>query len=122
MKTLLEYLINGHAGEINDDGFAVGDILSYDAGYNMILPHFLRVIELNKTGKSCKVEELENELVSGSYNGGGKVVPRTDKKGKPLDKQYRIQMSSYYHKPFIKVDKHEAYLWDGKPETIDMND
>lgn len=88
-----------------------GTILFYDTGWNRSLPNWCRVISLTKSRKSCIVEFLGYELVSGTYNGYGECMPKLDEPGTISKHKYRISKDNRY----VKIGDHYAYIWNGKP-------
>jgi hypothetical protein len=101
---------------ISELGFHVGDIVVWDAGWSMILPHFARIISMTRC--TAKAEELSTcAAPADKYGQMGHVVPssptghiitlRTHKNG-----GLHTQGSS----------GHSVYKWDGKPAMYDYMD
>lgn len=96
--------------------FNPGDILLYDAGYSMLLPHFAIVESITPSGKSVRIRELATEFVPDDrYGQTGYKTPTQNVSGK----QKTCRLTKYGQ---VKIDSHYARLWDGRPARYDSMD
>lgn len=95
-----------------EDGFNVGEIVTWDAGWSMILPHFGRITR--RTPAMIVVKELCQHRDSDRYGQTGTCVPIDTGTGRI----YRARLGKYG----FKVDGHYAHVWGGEPLTFDFMD
>lgn len=101
----------------NVNDIKVGDILVYDVGYSMILPHFLRVDSVTPSGKSIRVYPIgeDFEATDGGY---GQVGYKTPIPEKVIGPRRTIRVGKWGP----RIDGHLCRLWNGKPCTYDSMD
>lgn len=95
----------------------VGDVLVTTGGYSMLLVHFYKITKA--TGKSFKVRELKQKIVSGNGMQGKCVAIRNEFID---DKEIQCRIVTRGSKAHVKIDDHYAKLWDGEPEYFDHLD
>lgn len=103
----------------NDMGIKVGDIFYASWGYDQTNVDWYKVIDVTKTGKSVKLQEIEGKITSdGGLSMSGKSTPVINKikKGeKPITKKIK----TYSNEPMIQLKSYKfAYKWDGKPKRV----
>lgn len=97
-----------------------GDILEYNVGYSMILPHFVVIEGFTPSGKSAYVRELKADFEPADppYNQRGWKTPTNIRIGER--KTCRVKNTSYG--PCVKIDGHGAWPWNGEPAEYDSMD
>lgn len=88
----------------------VGDFIYITYNYNACIPVFYKIIR--KSGKATfYIQEYEKTLSSGFYNSpaGYEVIPNEKQPRGSETKQVRSRNG------VVKIDKHIACKWDGKP-------
>ena len=101
--------------------FNVNDILVCTYGYNCRLVSFYKVVDKTKSGKSIKIKQLGEKVVSHDGYGQAGFVKPTDEfiSDKVLTK--RIYEGSW--KPYVKIDDHRyGYKWEGNEVAFDSYD
>lgn len=102
-----------------ESNFKIGDILIWNTGYSMILPHFGKVVGFTPSGKSVRVVELGSTLINDDgYGQQGHKIPTNNIVSGA--KAYRLK--KYMDREYAMIDKHIASKWDGKPAWYDMLD
>ena len=103
------------------ESVSVGDIFCYSWGYSMTLVNFYQVVELTKSGKSCKVREVAQKTVSGDAGYQGKVVAIKDQYIAETSGLKRLKFSKGYPTLFNE-DHGRAYKWNGEPMNFNKMD
>ena len=102
--------------------FEVNDVIVSVFGYNCRLVNFYRVIGKTKSGKSVKIQQLKENIVShDGYGQAGFVRPSdelTDEKPMTVRTQVNIFGDDY-----VKINNHKyGYKWDGSNVAFDTYD
>ena len=97
------------------------DIIVCNFGYNCHLVNFYKVVGVTKSGKSVKIKQLKEKVVShDGYGQAGLVVPSDEFNSEKVLTR-KIQEGSW--KPYIKVEDYMyGYKWDGKEVAFDSYD
>lgn len=98
------------------DRIEIGDIIEWDSGYTMILPHFGRVDGFTPSGKSVYLTMLDNQIVEDDgYGQSGTVIPGCET---GQSQTCRIDPDGN----LVYVNHRIAHKWDGQPATFDTYD
>lgn len=101
--------------------FNVNDIIVCNFGYNCHLVNFYKVVGVTKSGKSVKVRQLKEKVVSHDGCGQAGLVVPSDEFNSEKVLTRKIQEGSW--KPYIKVEDYMyGYKWDGKEVAFDSYD
>lgn len=97
-----------------------GDILKYDVGYSMVLPHFVVIEGFTASGKSAYVRELSMkfEPADPPYNQRGWKTPTSERIGDRMT--CRVVHGTYGD--YVRVNGHAAFSWNGEPAMYDSMD
>lgn len=96
----------------------VGDIIMWDTGYSMVLPHFAVIDSFTSSGKSARITVLKSHLVSDEYGQRGYKTPTDVRTG--TVKTCRIH--SIDADPYVCVDGCYSHKWNGEPALYDTMD
>lgn len=96
--------------------FKIGDILKYDVGYSMVLPHFAVIAGFTPSGKSAYVYELATDFEPSDppYNQQGYKTPN----GRRVGERMTCRIKGGY----VRINNHAAWLWNGQPALYDSMD
>lgn len=102
--------------EIINNPFCPGDIIVYDTGYTMQLPHFALVEAITPSGKSARIVPLrDNFTPDDQYGQTGYKVPTME----PIGPKRTCRITRYGS---IKIDNAYGYKWGGMPARYDTLD
>ena len=101
--------------------FEVNDIIVCSYGYNCRLVDFYKVVGITKSGKSIKIRQVGEKLISHDGYGQAGFVKPSDEFVSDKVLTRKIQEGSW--KPYVKVDDYKyGYQWDGKEVAFDSYD
>lgn len=111
--------VNGHLVPTEyGDGFDVGDVVTYDAGWSMTLPHFAFVVR--RTPKMIETIDLPTVNTSSDMygqTGSKRPVPAIDLSGDWPRKKSRMRKGGSF-----SIDGHWTHPWDGGSQYFDYMD
>lgn len=88
----------------------IGDILVSTYGYDARLAAFWKVVA--RTAKTVKICRLRDIIHTGTWADGAAAPMPNSKMGVMLTKKIQIEHTGY---EYVRTDRGEASLWDGKP-------
>lgn len=102
--------------------FEVNDIIVCSFGYNCHLVDFYKVVGVTKSGKSIKIRQVGEQVVSDDgYGQAGYVKPSDEFVSDEVLTRKIQEIRSW--KPYVKVDYYKyGYKWDGKEVAFDSYD
>ena len=101
--------------------FEVNDIIVCEFGYNCRFVDFYKVVGVTKSGKSIKIRQVGEKVVSHDEYGQSGFVKPSDEFVSDDILTRKIQEGSM--KPYVKVDYYKyGYKWDGKEVAFDSYD
>jgi hypothetical protein len=95
---------------MNENGFKVGDLLSYSWGYEQTNVDFFEVVGL--TAKTVTLREVERRVTENGFMCGTSVPVPGAYRGEPM----RKKVGGTPDAPRVSMDYGSARKWDGKPE------
>lgn len=100
------------------DGFDVGDVVYYNAGWSMILPHFALVVR--RTPKM--IETIDLPTVDTSTDGYGQMGHKRPVDVVDLSEERRRTKNRMNKSGTFSVDGHYTRPWDGESKDYDYMD